>query len=426
MKKALIPALLLLAWAAAHAQDGSISPYSSFGAGEIRANTTIENRSMGSLATFGDSIHINLQNPAAYGRLKVTAYAAGVSSRGYNFKTADDSQRVSHSNLEYLSLGFPIHPKAAVGFGIMPFTSVGYNLESELVNDQNDTIRNAFAGSGGLNRVYLSAGMEVMPDLYVGASVRYNFGTLDYDRIQTVEDVQYGTADIRQSRVNGFDFSYGINYTPIVYRNYRMHTYLGIDTQVNLVSQNTERLSSFDLNSGREIETVELDLESVGLARTSLTIPTTLTLGLGAGIDKYWFAALEYRTQNWSDFENAFLGQENVTYDRGSSIRLGGYFIPNYDALSGIYNRVVYRAGLRLENSGTVVDGEEIKEFGITFGIGVPIGGGSSTDFFSNLNIGLEFGRRGTNEGNLLQENYSGISLGLSLNDKWFIKRRIN
>jgi hypothetical protein len=52
--------------------------------------------------------------------------------------------------------------------------------------------------------------------------------------------------------------------------------------------------------------------------------------------------------------------------------------------------------------------------------------GGSLTDRFSNLNIGFEFGSRGTTAAQLVKENYFGIKIGLSLNDQWFIKRVIN
>lgn len=426
MKESITWVLVLTMAAVAWAQDGSISPYSSFGVGEFSPAATIENRSMGSSAVFGDSIHINLQNPSAYGKLRVTTYALGLSNRRYNLKEGENSQELGLTNLEYLGIAFPVHPKAAIGFGIMPYSAVGYRLETIDTNAVNDTITNTFNGEGSLNRVYLSAGANPIKDLYVGASVRYNFGTLQYNRVQSVQNVQYGTRDIKESRINGFDFNYALTYTPIVYKNYRLHAYLGIDTQVNLVSQNTELLGSFQSATDQEIEQVNVDLEATGLDRTAITIPTQFSFGLGAGIDQHWFASIEYRTQDWSDFSNDFLDQDNIVYSRASSIRIGGYYVPKWDALSGFYNRMVYRAGIRFAHSGTNVNGEDIRDFGITFGLGVPIGGGSAYDLFSNLNIGFEFGRRGTTNASLVQENYTGIAIGLSLNDRWFIKRRIN
>jgi hypothetical protein len=45
---------------------------------------------------------------------------------------------------------------------------------------------------------------------------------------------------------------------------------------------------------------------------------------------------------------------------------------------------------------------------------------------FSNVNIGLELGSLGTAKAGLVKENYFSVRVGLSLNDKWFLKRKIN
>jgi len=45
---------------------------------------------------------------------------------------------------------------------------------------------------------------------------------------------------------------------------------------------------------------------------------------------------------------------------------------------------------------------------------------------FSNLNLGLEYGQRGTTNSGLIQENFFKLSIGLSLNDQWFVKRKFN
>jgi hypothetical protein len=46
--------------------------------------------------------------------------------------------------------------------------------------------------------------------------------------------------------------------------------------------------------------------------------------------------------------------------------------------------------------------------------------------FSSNININFEYGKRGTTYYNLVEENYFNISVGLSLSDKWFIKRKFD
>ena len=56
-----------------------------------------------------------------------------------------------------------------------------------------------------------------------------------------------------------------------------------------------------------------------------------------------------------------------------------------------------------------------------TLGVGLPLGG-----TFSNVNIGFELGKRGTTNAGLIQENYANFTLALSLNDRWFVKRKFD
>jgi len=58
----------------------------------------------------------------------------------------------------------------------------------------------------------------------------------------------------------------------------------------------------------------------------------------------------------------------------------------------------------------------------MSFGVGLPVG--TPRNPFSNANIGLEFGKRGTTDANLVKENFVNINISLSLNDRWFQKRK--
>ena len=55
--------LLLLFSIISYAQQGTSSPYSFYGIGDVRFKGTNENRAMGGLSFVPDSIHINIQNP---------------------------------------------------------------------------------------------------------------------------------------------------------------------------------------------------------------------------------------------------------------------------------------------------------------------------------------------------------------------------
>lgn len=425
MIKNLLVAFLCLGFAYVNAQNGTVSPYSFFGIGDNRESGTIENQTMGGLRMYADSIHINLRNPAAYSGLRLTSYTLGLSHKEYSLKDATETQSTSATNLDYLAVGLPLAKNLGMGFGIAPYSSVGYNLRQETLNSVSDTITNVYNGEGNLNKVFLSMGYAPVKNLSIGATVDFNFGNFEYQRIQTIQNVQFGTVDSRSSRISGYSFNYTLNYAPKITQKLTLYSHFGANTQINLNATNTEEIGSFSTTTGQSIELIQVDLEAQGLARTSIRIPTTFTSGLGIGQNKKWFVGAEYSTQQMSAFENAFLRLDNITYKDASTLAVGGYFIPDYTSFNKILNRVTYRAGLRYDQTGMVVNGKEINNFGITFGLGWPLAG-VGLDRFSNINLGFELGRRGTTDASLVEESYFKINLGLSLSAKWFQKRQID
>ncbi len=404
-----------------YAQNSTISPYSFFGIGDLRSGATIENQQMGGIGMYTDSIHLSLQNPAAYGKLKLTTYTFGGSHREFRLKTFEEEQRTAVTNMEYIGLAFPISKKMGVGLGIKPRSSVGYALEGESIDENGDLVTNIFTGEGGINQTFLSLGVQILPNLHIGATIKYNFGVLESQRLQSVEGVQLGTIDSRESDITGFDFNYGLTYTPKIGEKYTLFTSARVNTQGNLESTNTQRIGSFDVITGGEVEVVEVDLEAIGLKNTELKIPTATSFGLGFGQEKKWFIGAEYTFQDYSSFENLLIDADNLQYTEASTMALGLHFIPDYASFTSYLKRVNYRAGLRYDKTGLVLNGKEIENFGITFGLGLPLGGA-----FSNMNIGFELGRRGTTAAGLIEESYLKFGIGLSLNDRWFQKRKIN
>ncbi len=423
MVKKIVLLILCLTAITAYSQsgNGSVSPYSFGGIGEIRPQATIENQAMGGLSMYTDSIHVNLRNPAAFGKLRLVTFTAAGGHKEVKLKDFTDEESSSVTSLEYISVALPLSPKFGVGFGILPYTAVGYNVFSETTNATQDTVLNQFSGDGGLNKVFLSAGYEITKNLHVGGTVNFSFGNLQYQSVQSIDGVQYGTINTRESEVNGYDFNFGATYTPRIKNKYTLFTSVTVNTQANLVSSNSERLGSFSLSTGEEIEVRDIDLEPSNLRNTELKIPTTTTLGLGFGRDRKWFLGAEYSLQALSSFRNDFIDPENVAYEDANTIRVGGYFVPDYASFTSYLKRITYRAGARTSRTGLVVNNKSIHDFGITFGLGLPVGGG-----FSNMNLGFEYGKRGTTVANLIEETYFKVSVGLSFNDKWFQKRKIN
>ena len=424
MIRKIIIACICLTSVGVYAQNSTVSPYSYFGIGDLKATGTVENQMMGGLSVYADSIHLNLNNPAAYSKLRLTTYTAGLSRKEFSLVGNTSKDNASVSNLDYLALGFSLGKGFGLGFGIMPYSSVGYNFRSDRTVPGQGEVQEIFTGKGGLNRVYASLGYQVLKDFSIGATANFNFGTQNTNSMQTVEGLQFGSFDRVSSRINGFDFNFSANFNPTIKQKYTLFTSVIVNTQANLVSRNTRSIGSFSIANGSDMEVIEVDLEGRGLARTGVQVPTTTTLGVGFGEDKKWFLGTEYSFQELSNFRNELSPASNLEYKNAGTFRFGGFYIPDYASFTNYFKRVVYRAGARISKSGIVVDDREINDFGITFGLGLPLGQGIN---FSNVNIGFELGRRGTKYGDLVEENYFKINLGLSLSDiEWFQKRKIN
>ena len=81
MFRQIIVGLFILIAGVTVAQEGTTSPYSYYGIGTLKFRGTVENRTMGGLGVFSDSIHLNLQNPASYSSLRLVNFSVGGSHK---------------------------------------------------------------------------------------------------------------------------------------------------------------------------------------------------------------------------------------------------------------------------------------------------------------------------------------------------------
>ncbi|WP_027127125.1 membrane protein [Gelidibacter mesophilus] len=414
---------------------GSPSPYSYYGIGSLKFKGTVENRSMGGLSIFMDSIHLNLRNPAGYAGNKLKVYnnenrpmkfTVGGGSNNLTLKTDTDTQKTGSTTFDYMALSVPMG-KFGLGFGLMPYTSVGYKLESFTTTNDLDK---RYKGEGGLNKAFVGLGYQITPKLSIGFDASYNFGNIQNSalqfRYQDGDLAQYQTMENNRSDLSGVNFNFGMSYKTMVTDKLQLSTGLTYMPKSKITSENMRAFSTVIADPRTEqvltVSGVEADLEAQGLKKTDLTLPSTLSFGAGIGRPQKWFAGAEYTFQKTSEFDNPIVSVENSVFVDASTIALGGFYIPNYKSFSRYWERIVYRAGMRFENTGLEINNQTINEFGISFGVGLPVG----ADLFSNANIGFEIGKRGTTKENLIQENFMNLQISLSLNDRWFQKRKYN
>lgn len=436
MIKKLVIVLIALFALQTQAQEGTASPYSFFGIGSLKFKGTVENVSMGGLSIYNDSIHVNLRNPASYTGNNAKSYpfndesrpvkfTVGGSYSSLNLKTDASSDKASTTTFDYFALNVPMG-KFGLAFGLMPYTSVGYKLESY----DEDLVRNRYRGEGGMNKVFLGLAYQLNEKLSFGIDASYNFGNVKNSVVEYVYDenddlVQYQTRENNRSDLSGLNINLGLSYKTMISDKLEFMSGLTYTPKSEITSRNTRSFSTIVISglTGQEfvINTIDADLEAQNLDITDLTLPSRFSFGAGIGEPRKWFLGAEYTMQNTSKFSNPIFSIENSNFVNASNFSIGGFYVPNYNSFSSYWKRVTYRAGLSFSHTGLKINNEDIREFGTSFGVGLPVGG-----FFSNANVGFEFGKRGTTNQNLIQENFVNFRLSLSLNDRWFQKIKYN
>ena len=414
MLKRIISVVFILVAGVALGQGGTTSPYSFYGIGIQKFKGTAENRTMAGISMFSDSIHLNLQNPAGLADLRLINYSVGASYKYVTQESAIESQTSTTSSLDYIAIGVPMG-KLVGSFGLMPYSAVGYKLQS--TNDNGTT---QSTGDGGVNRAFITFGYKITPKLNVGIESNYNFGSIENEVYSKEDDLELGYRVINRSEFRGFTFNFGATYKTMVSEKLELSTALSYTPGTNVQADNTRTSATIAvLPSGLLVQAQVLEANDPS---TDFVFPSQVTIGAGIGVSKHWRLGLEFTRQNTSNFRNRYIdlnsNATNVKFIDASKIKLGGFFIPNYNAIGSYWKRISFRAGIRYENTGLNIEGQDINEFGISFGVGLPSG-----RLFSNINIGFEAGSRGTTDFGLIQENFLNTFLSLSLNDKWFEKR---
>jgi hypothetical protein len=403
----------------AAAQSGSVSPYSSAGLGERNFNGTQATRHMGGLDVFTDSIHANLNNPASYGFLKVTTYSLGIHYRNTNLASLTESANADDASLDYLAVSIPAG-KFGFGFGILPYSSVGYRIETLDSATEGQNTLNRYEGEGGINQAFLSVGLPLTSFFSIGVSAQYNFGNLFYRTGQFIEGVDTGTLLTNQSSISGLNYQYSAQVNIPIKRKYLLQGMYVYQPEAFLNSQNDRIFYTQSLSNDTVVDFEEIDLNTQGLRETEIETSQTTKIGLGFGENKKWFLGIQHNLTKSANFTNNFFSRSTISYRDAKQWTVGGFFIPDYASFTSFWERVVYRFGFRTEQMSLIINNLPITETGISFGIGLPLGS------LSNANIGFEFIQRGAKQSGLIQETLIAMRIGLSLNDIWFIKRKYN
>ncbi len=428
MIKKIILAAALASFSNSFAQQGTASPYSYYGFGDKHFKGSNEIKSMGALAVFSDSLHINTLNPASYAKLQTTTFSMGASYKGNNLENQNGKEKTTSGSFDYLSLAFPAGDLTVVA-GIMPYSFVGYNIQNTSINDKGMTEARQYIGEGGLNRTFLGLGYKINKNFSIGVDGAYIFGDTETSLTKFVTDNGEGVALDRGTRYkylnnySGLTVNAGLNYEQPLNNNLTLFASATFSPEMKLKNDQEKIRNTVKLNSSGSLD--EIDSSNEIAENEKMLLPMNYSIGVGIGNRFKWFIGAEYTSTQTSKY-NSFYKYDNAHYNDHMKIGVGGFYIPKYNSIASYFEKITYRAGVNYENTGLVINNEEIKGLNANIGIGLPVPFSRTMMSNSNINIGFEYGQRGNTNMGLIKENYYGINVGFSFSDVWFKRRKFN
>lgn len=429
MKK-ILSILMMLVPLAVMSQSGTNSPYSQYGLGVLNDQSTGFNRGMNGVAIgMHDGNQVNYLNPASYSQMDSLTFLfdVGASLQTTNFKEGNRKLNANNADFEYAVMGFRAAKHLGVSVGILPFSNIGYNYYStqRISADNTTTHTETYSGSGGVRQLYLGIGYMPVKGLSVGANISYLWGS--YSRTVTNSYSDAGVNTITRyymAEPSSYRLDAGLQYTAKIGKSDNV-TIGATYTYGHKLGGNVGVLNISSSQDG------VVDTTSTYLSN-SLFIPTMY----GAGISWYHGTKLhlgfDYTIQQWSkqsypDLRNTPTSShpqlvlvDDALLDR-QKFTFGGEFVNN--AMSRKYlNRVHVRAGVSYATPYIKVNGVDgPKEISASFGFGLPIT--NSWNNRSILNISGQWVH--TSAPGLITENTYRINIGITFNERWFMKWKL-
>lgn len=402
------------------------SPYARFGPGIIEQQGILKSRSMGGAGiAMTDPVSINYLNPASYSSIDTNSFVFdfAIEYQTNILKDKEYSYSSDDINFHHLAMAFPITKWLGFATGIFPYSNGYYNLIKTVT--ENDVeynpvigeVQNTHKGAGSYNNFYAGFGISPFRNLSLGVNFTYLFGNIERDNLYlfTDDNNQFNNLSSENIRVYGFDFKYGIQYSVNLKNDLFASAGLTYSMKRTYNSEYKKIFLRYAPYQGSEysVDTLFYVYDDNG----SVELPQEMGMGIAFGKKDLFLLAADYTMTNWN--EVSFHGYEEYLVN-SSTIKLGAEFIPDKNANYNFLKRIEYRLGGFVTDGHLMVNGEQLNEFGITFGAGLPMNRSKS-----RVNLHIEYlSRKGSLDSGLHIENCWTVGLSLNLYDYWFMKQK--
>lgn len=419
----------------ASAQDTGVnSPFSRYGLGLLSSQAQGFNQGMSGLA-YGmrDGRELNFKNPASYSAIDSLTFLfdMGVSLQNGNFSDGKASVNARNASFDYLSMGFRINRGFGMSFGLMPISNIGYKISSTgqqfdggITGDVTPTI--TYNGTGGLREVYAGLGYAPIKQISLGVNVGYVWGVMSHVATNSYSDNTVQAINRAYSTdIRTYDLDAGLQWRQRV--NSKNHFTLGLTYSLG------HDIAGKSYFYNQRISSSTVQAADTLVAEKAWSLPQTFGAGLTWEYGNSLRIGADYTLQQWSKAKQPMLTQSagglltyqgsSAGYQDGQRITVGAEYVQNPQGLSWA-SRVRYRAGFSYGDSYTLIDGSDgPHSYVASVGAAFPI-----ITRFSNrsfLNVSAQYERVEPQVAGQLTENYFRLSLGITFNERWFMKWKV-
>lgn len=410
----------------AFAQSGTNSPYSQYGLGDLADEGVGFNKGMGGVGYgFHKGNEVNPLNPASYASIdSVTMiFDGGLSGQITNFKEGGRKLNAKSGGFDYITGAFRVIRHVGVTFGVMPYSNIGYNYSTSMSLEDGNTstkLTGNYMGDGGINQLFVGTGVQLFKFLSVGFNAAYIWGDLE----RTVRTG--GSSSVNtllkeyNSSISSYKLDFGVQYTQPVSAKGELTLGAVFSPGHKLNSNPYCRIVS----SNSSI--VKADTTNYTITN-GLEIPTSIGLGLAYNHDRRLRVGADFKFQKWGSID--FPAFDNNGYSLHSGllkdsykVNMGAEWIPNPRSTRSFFHHIRYRVGAGFATPYYYINGQDgPKELQLSLGLGVPIMNGYNNR--SILNISAQWQHRSAD--NLITENTFRLNIGLTFNERWFSKMKI-
>ncbi len=416
-RQTLFVLLLTLFSGVVFAQNNTNSPYTRYGYGQLLEQGSANSKAMGGLA-YGlrDRSHINFANPASYTAVDSLTFIfdGGVSLQNTNFSDGTVKRNAKNSSFDYITMQFRLSPRMAMSIGLLPYANVGYSLSDSQANqaypEYSATV--SHTGEGGLHQVYGGFGYKIWSNFSVGANLSYLWGDITHTRAVTFPSNTSAFPETRilNTAIKSYKIELGAQYTHRFGKKHMATLGAVFSPGHNLGNESYVQTQLGSSSTGATISQKD----------TVLTTGIPVSFGLGAAYvyDDRLTVGGDVTMQQWGDV--TFMNKKNSLCDR-LKIAVGAEYIPNHQGRSYL-SHVKYRLGAYYAKPYYKIDGmRAATEYGVTAGFGLPLPRNRSL-----LSISAQYARTQGAESRFLNENILRVCVGVTFNERWFWKRKVD